>query len=448
MHVFFIPAITIFFIVAVTAPPLLVFLYRWKEVPRRRADVEAMMKCAFDGPDKAACLEARQALDNNPYISDPKQTFDRYHSWRRYAVPWLMLMALTTVTSYVVYSWVIYQLSSAPTTGSSSAPSLLNTTSPAAATAATPPQNANSPTAGASGSNAAPTVPSSVAAAKDGPQKAPAGNTPNPQPEPLVARLSATIIMALAGGYIWSAFQICARRRSSELSPDDLYEIDLGLLAAVPIGIAFSLITLDANGLRTFVAFSASAFPLRDVQRLFRQYTTRKTLESSDAATAAARPAELHLGTTIEGLSDPTLVRLGELGISTVLDMAYCDPIKVMVQSGFSLPVIIDWIDQSLWALYAGELKTKIDKLGIRCSLDACEFTDLHLRDDSGKKKTTIDGSDKEALETLAQAMGSTPVLLQDLMFRIACDPQVVLLRKLWYPHGVPKELKAAAAGA
>jgi hypothetical protein len=24
----------------------------------------------------------------------------------------------------------------------------------------------------------------------------------------------------------------------------------------------------------------------------------------------------------------------------------------------------------------------------------------------------------------------------------------VVVLRKLWYPHGVPRELKAAAAGA
>ena len=114
-----------------------------------------MMKCAFDGPDKAACLEARLALDNNPYISDPKQTFDRYHSWRRYALPWLMLIALTTVTSYVVYSWVIHQLSSTPATGSSTAPSLLNTTSPAAAPATTPPQNANSPAASASGSNAA-----------------------------------------------------------------------------------------------------------------------------------------------------------------------------------------------------------------------------------------------------------------------------------------------------
>ncbi len=74
--------------------------------------------------------------------------------------------------------------------------------------------------------------------------------------------------MALVGGYVWGVFQICARSRSSELSPDDLYEIDLGLIAAVHVGIAFSLLTADLGGLRSFMAFAASAFPLRDVQRL------------------------------------------------------------------------------------------------------------------------------------------------------------------------------------
>lgn len=391
-------AVKVFFIVAVAVPPVLVFLYRLIEVPLRGAEVEEMMDCALGKEDKstyteaqkAACAEAQQALDDNPYISDPQQTFERYHSPWRYLIPLLVLTVLTLSSGYVVYSWVNYKL-----------------------------------------------LP--VAAAAAGQQK---------PPEPIPARLPGPIIMALVGGYIWGVFQICARSRSSELSPDDLYEIDLGLLAAVPVGVAFSLVTADVYGLRSFMAFAASAFPLRDVQRLFRQYATRKALESSDSGDSTSRPAELHLGTTIEGLSDQTLARLSELRISTVLDMAYCDPIRVMVQTGFPLPVIIDWVDQSLWALYAGDLKSKIDKLGIRCSLDVCEFVDLHLRDDKGTKRTVVDGANKAALDALAQAMGSDAVLLQDLLFRIYCDPQVVVLRKLWYPHGVPKELKAAAAGA
>ncbi len=120
-----------------------------------------------------------------------------------------------------------------------------------------------------------------------------------------------------------------------------------------------------------------------------------------------------------------------------------------MVQTGFPLPVIIDWVDQSLWALYAGELKSKIDKRGIRCSLDACEFVDLHLRDDKGKKKNVIEGPHKDAVDALCKDMNDcNPVLLQDLLFRIESDPQVVVLRKLWYPTGVPQDLKASVAGA
>ena len=55
---------------------------------------------------------------------------------------------------------------------------------------------------------------------------------------------------------------------------------------------------------------------------------------------------------------------------------------------------------------------------------------------------TVIDhGADVET-DALAQKM-CAPVLLQDLFFRIYVDAQVIVLRKLWYPKGVPKELHA-----
>lgn len=404
-------AVKVVFVLAVATPLVLIILYRCIDVPLRRADVEKMMERAFPGDDEKTSREAREALDNNPYISDPQKTFDRYHNPWLYVAPVLVLTALTAAFSYIVYSSVRYHLAvhaTAITAGGGS------------------PANAPPPAPGT------PVAPS--AAAQKIPDTAPASGW---VPAPFV------IIMALTGGYIWSLYQICARSRSSELSPYDLYEIDLGLFAAVPVGIAFSLITEQLDGVRSFAAFAASAFPLRDVQRLFRQYATRKTL-AADSANSTPRPAELHLGNSIEGLSDQTLVRLGELRISTVLDMAYCDPIKVMVQTGFPLPVIIDWIDQSLWALYAGDLKSKINKRGIRCSLDVCEFVDLHLRDKDGQKKTPTGGPDQAALEALARAMDCEPVLLLDLMFRVDVDPQVALLRKLWYPHGVPKDLQAS----
>src|SRR5262249_39921916 len=152
----------------------------------------------------------------------------------RYVLPLLVLMALTVSSGYIVYSWVDYNLAPAQSkTAASAAP---DTSSSSAA----------SKTSEAGTVSTATTVP----------QK--------PDPPSIPARLPGPVIMALIGGYIWGVFQIVARSRSSELSPVDLYEIDLGLLASVPVGIAFSLITADVYGLRSFMAFSASAFPLRD----------------------------------------------------------------------------------------------------------------------------------------------------------------------------------------
>jgi hypothetical protein len=404
MDIWVLYAVRAFFVVAVITPPLLVIIYRWREVPLRRAEIEKMMKCAFDTSDKALC---DKILAANPYISDPKQTFDRYHSPKRYILPLLGLTVLTASSAYIIYSSVRNQISlhAARVAANSAA-------AKAPAPAATP---------------------------------APTESSKNSNPIPANWGPSFAIIMALAGGYIWSVYQICARSRSAELSPDDLYEIDLGLLAAVPVGIACSLVTAFGD-VPAFTAFAASAFPLRDVSRMVRQYTTRQTLQAS-ASDTPARPSELHLGTSIEGLSDQNMVRLGELRITTVLDMAYCDPIKVMVQTGFPLPVVIDWVDQSLWALYAGDLKSKINQRGIRCSLDICEFVDMHLRDkgkdgQAGPKKTALTAADQDALNALAKDMNDcNPVLLQDLLFRIEADPQVVVLRKLWYPTGVPEGL-------
>src|SRR5262249_53004134 len=153
----------------------------------------------------------------------------------------------------------------------------------------------------------------------------------------VAAKASPVVLMALAGGYVWSLFQIISRAMAGELAPPDLYEIDLGILAAVPIGYAFSLLAYGTDW-PIFAAFVASAFPVRESSLLLRELFTRRLLGPSP--TPANRPTERHLGLYTEGISDETLARLGELHITTVLDMAYCDPIKVMVQSGYPLPVI------------------------------------------------------------------------------------------------------------
>jgi hypothetical protein len=257
-----------------------------------------------------------------------------------------------------------------------------------------------------------------------------------------ISKIPIPIIMALAGGYVWSLYQIISRVRSDELGPSDLNEISLGLLSCAPIGYVFSLLTLEAKGLPAFGAFAASSFPVREATRTFQEQALKKTLGSE--TTRTVRPNERNLGTAIDGVSDQTLVRLAELRIVTVLDMAYSDPIKVMLQSGYALPLVIDWMDQSIWALYVGDLRSEMVKMGLRCSLDVYEFVELHgLWDKVNQKRGVPEGSHKEALDAIAAKLSINANLLQDLFLRIYSDPQVIVLRRLWYVNGAPRPMNA-----
>ena len=255
-----------------------------------------------------------------------------------------------------------------------------------------------------------------------------------------------TIVMALAGGYVWSLYQIVNRFRNDELGPDDLSEIGLGLIACVPIGFALSLITNELDNVKSFVAFAASAFPLRETQRVIREQMMKRAL-GADAPASAPRPTERNLGTAVEGISDQTLVRLSELRIVTVLDMAYSDPIRVMLQTGYSLPLVVDWMDQSLLALYTGEKRADLTRLGLRCSLDAYEFVEQHgLWDSVNNRRGTPTGTNADALKFVATKLDVDANLLQDLLLRIYSDPQVSVLRRLWYVNGAPAPVRAEGA--
>jgi hypothetical protein len=261
-----------------------------------------------------------------------------------------------------------------------------------------------------------------------------------------IGSLSSTVIMALIGGYIWSLYQIVSRVRSDEMGPADLTEICLGLLSCVPIGLGLSLITNELARAKDFVAFAASAFPMRETQRFFQEQAMKRGL-GADAPTHAQRPTERHLGTAIEGVSDQTLVRLAELHIVTVLDMAYSDPIRVMLQTGYALPLVVDWMDQSLLALYTGDKRTELTKMGLRCSLDVYEFVDIHgLWDRTNDWRGTPTGSDLVALTVVANRLEVDVNLVHDLFLRIYADPQVVVLRRLWYVNGAPAAVRTQAA--
>src|SRR6185436_12347941 len=98
------------------------------------------------------------------------------------------------------------------------------------------------------------------------------------------------------------------------------------------------------------VAFCLSAFPLNEVRRMIRRRTLKKLGEEAPAENPSR---EALLSETVDGLSLETLARLSELQITTYTDLAYADPLRIMLKTGYSLRHVLQWMDHALLAVYA-----------------------------------------------------------------------------------------------
>lgn len=111
----------------------------------------------------------------------------------------------------------------------------------------------------------------------------------------------------------------------------------------------------------------------------------------------------------------------------------------------YPLPLVIDWIDQSLLALYVGDKRADLTRMGLRCALDVYEFVELHGlwtpgpdADPDAGRRGTLTEPDLHVLTIVAAKLDVDTELVHDLFLRIYSDPQAVVLRRLWYPNGAP----------
>jgi hypothetical protein len=250
---------------------------------------------------------------------------------------------------------------------------------------------------------------------------------------PASAAIPAEVVMALLGAFLWSLYEILNRRRSGDLTPDDLYDIAVRQLIAVPIGYAFSALVFEKVDVA--VAFVASAFPLRDLKQILRQRVLNRANE--DTATAKAYENQGHVSQVVDGLSIETAARLEELHISTAMDLAYTDPVRLMVRTGFSIRHVLAWIDEAMVSVYFAPQRAKLRDLGIPCALDICEFYKHHCFDVETKHKKNC--SHDPVVLAVADELKIPALLLPERLNAIYVDPHVRFLAACWYRGEEPK---------
>jgi len=245
---------------------------------------------------------------------------------------------------------------------------------------------------------------------------------------PRVLPVAGPLSMALAGALIWAIYETASKIQTRDLIPNDLYAMTVRLVAAVPVGHVADQFT-DVQGAAGATAFAVMSLPMRDIRLFFRRRFLRKS--EGAAGDSAVRSNEGSLAQTIDGLGDETLARLADHGIVTYLDMAYTDPIRMMARSGYSLHLVLSWMDKALLTVYFGEKRTRLAEMGMPCALDACECYLTYFYDG----KAARGYGTEPAVKHLAAKMEMPAALLADSLQRVYEDPYVELIRELWYPE-------------
>ncbi len=232
------------------------------------------------------------------------------------------------------------------------------------------------------------------------------------------ATLETRGLYALAGAYLWVILDLISRYRQRDLVPSALYGYTFRFLFSVPLAYAVSTLFNDAAAAP--IAFALGAFPTDTLMLFLRRQAAQKLGLGDDIGTQSL---ELE---ALQGVNRTLAEKFGEIGVSTLLQLAYEDPIQLTMRTNLSFNFITDVVSQALATIYGLDLNIT-RPYSIRGALEASEaFEDLQSGDELERARVN------EVITELAKKMGRPEKVLQKVLHDIHADPYTQFLRDCW----------------
>jgi hypothetical protein len=228
-------------------------------------------------------------------------------------------------------------------------------------------------------------------------------------------------VASIAGAYAFVAWDIILRSSRRTLTPADILGSTIRMLIAIPLG--YAVYALVKEDIGAFVAFAAAAFPIQTIQTILQRLLNKQLNVELGAGTEKDQVINL------SGVDKNTADRLVEADITTILQLAYCDPVQTCMRTSLNFAVVSDISAQALaWLYFEGDL-SKLRKIGLR---GACEMR--FLMED-------LKAANPDAIAVIKSA--STSLALSEDEFKnaleeISDDPQTEFLAKTWVSGPIP----------
>jgi hypothetical protein len=243
-------------------------------------------------------------------------------------------------------------------------------------------------------------------------------------PANLLFNLPQTAIAALAGAYLWVVNDHINRARRLDFSPADVMWAVLRLTIAVPMGYALSGFFSREAG--PFIAFAFGAFPLSELIAMLRNLTEKQL---NAPATADETSDDL---IKLQGINKAILERLANEDVTTISQIAYCDPVRLTMRSNLSFNFILDCINQALAWMYLESRLDTIRPFGLRGAVEIkWLMRDLKgegdgAEDDGARQKAAV------LVQQIAAAINLSSQTLEFAFEQIADDPYTIFQDEIW----------------
>ena len=169
-------------------------------------------------------------------------------------------------------------------------------------------------------------------------------------------------VAAIMGAYMYSAYDLIDRWNSGDLGPTDLLWPSFRFVIAVPT--AYAISSLFTASVAPAVAFLLGAFPTNVLMKIIR----RLAAKNLDVDLPESGQSEL---LKLQGIDVRNAERLASEGITTILQLAYIDPVKIAIRTNLSFSAVIDFASQALLWIYLTDDLPKVAKVGLRGAWEA-----------------------------------------------------------------------------
>jgi hypothetical protein len=226
------------------------------------------------------------------------------------------------------------------------------------------------------------------------------------------------VVSALAGGFVWVISDLIDRLRRRDFTISDVYNSVFRILIAAPFGWAFAQVVKTDVGVP--LAFLLGAFPTTTLFRIARRLASSRLgiSEDSDAGTFELEK--------LQSITKTNAERFYDEGISTIVQLAYTDPIALTIRTNFDFNYVIDCISQSLLWIYFEDKTHALVIYSLRGAQEAASLM-KSLSEASTQLQATA------TLNAVAGALNLTPASVQTTLQQISDDPYSQFISSIWH---------------